>query len=295
MSENSKIEWTNHTFNAWWGCEKVSAGCKFCYAESLDNRYHNANPHWGPGSTRKPMSENYWKQPIKWNAAAMKAGVKAKVFCSSMADVFEGHPDTLEHLNRLLLLIIDTPYLTWQLLTKRPENIMRLIPEVWRTDFPHNVWIGTSVENQEAAELRIPHLLKVPAKVRFLSCEPLLGPLDLRMFKGNGCWFPVLHQLERCNNIPKNQYIHWVIAGGESGPHARPMNIEWVRSLRDQCQTAEVAFFFKQWGEYIYNELESPHTSGFVRIGKKAAGRYLDGRTWDEFPLLSTTGRPDNF
>src|ERR1041385_2907422 len=169
MSENSKIEWTDHTFNPWWGCQKVSEGCKNCYAETLDNRYNHANPHWGPYSGRKPMSEGYWSQPIKWNAEAKKSGIMKKVFCASMADVFEGHPETIEHLNRLFLLILDTPYLIWQLLTKRPENIMRLIPEVWKTNFPHNVWRGTSIENQKAADERIPHLLEGPPGIRFLS------------------------------------------------------------------------------------------------------------------------------
>lgn len=315
MSENSKIEWTDHTFNAWWGCEKVSAGCKFCYAESLDNRYHNANPHWGPGSGRKPMSENYWKQPVKWNAAAKKAGVKAKVFCSSMADVFEGHHQTAEHLVRLFRLILDTPWLTWQLLTKRPDNILALIPREWQFDFPENVWLGTSLENQEQIS-RVLHLHKTPAKVKFLSCEPLLGPLFLQGDFGDKSY-------NWLNNSGVGSTINWVIVGGESGPHARPMHPDWARSLRDQCRDAGVAFHFKQWGEWVpvienvhqknMSEVPSPEKmatqsqwlnyaggQGFhgekvcmvSKAGKKKSGRTIDGRTWDEFPLLSTTGIP---
>ncbi len=265
----SKIEWTDHTFNHVWGCTKVSAGCKNCYAEVLDNRWKGG--HWGPGSTRKAMSEAYWKQPLKWNAAAKKAGVPAKVFCASMADVFEGHPDTLPHLQRLFALIESTPFLIWQLLTKRPENIMQLVPDHWKIQFPANVWIGTSVENQEAADQRIPELAKIPAVVRFLSCEPLLGPIEIGFFGMApaewGYGYSMIYQL-----------IHWVIAGGESGHGARPMHPDWVRSIRDQCKAAEIPFLMKQWGEWAED-------GGYpVRVGKKLAGRLLDGVEWNQFP-----------
>lgn len=280
----STIEWTDFTFNPWIGCIKVSAGCKNCYAEAMDRRWKGG--HWGPGSTRKPMSEAYWKQPLKWNKAAAAAGVKAKVFCASMADVFEGHPDTLPHLQRLFVLINQTPNLIWQLLTKRPENILKLVPEWWiKHGFPPNVWIGTSVENQEAVEERIPHLLKVPANVRFLSCEPLLGPVNLEwtfpINDGSGEWIRYMTGID------------WVIAGGESGHGARPMHPDWVRGIRDQCSAADVPFFFKQWGEWcpgergrLYREKTIDFTDGqvMVRVGKKAAGRLLDGVEHNEFP-----------
>src|SRR5579863_1074490 len=170
--ENSQIEWTTHTFNPWWGCMKVSEGCKNCYAESLDNRYHHADPHWGPNSPRKEMSDKHWMQPFLWDQKAWKAGIKAKVFCASMADVFEVSTDpvVVNGRKRLFNIIDNTPNLIWQLLTKRPENILNCVPVHWREAFPENVWMGTSVENQEAANERIPHLLNVPAKVRFLSC-----------------------------------------------------------------------------------------------------------------------------
>ena len=269
--ENSHIEWTNHTFNPWWGCMKVSEGCKNCYAESLDNRYHHADPHWGPNSPRKPMSEAYWQQPFKWDAAAKKRLYPAMVFCASMADVFEDHADVVQWRKRLLTLIEHTPNLIWQLLTKRPENILKMVPEHWAVDgCPDNVWIGTSVENQKAADERILHLLRVPAAVRFLSCEPLLGPVDLtefiRLTDNNGSntdeaelrgwgydrWSagfdgPGTH--DSCYD--PNSGISWVICGGESGHGARPMHPDWARSLRDQCKAAGVPFFFKQWGEYM--------------------------------------------
>lgn len=320
MSENSKIEWTDHTFNPWWGCQKVSEGCKNCYAETLDNRYNQEKPHWGPSSDRKPMSESYWHQPVKWNDAAHRAGKKAKVFCASMADVFEGHPQTYAHLQRLFKLIDSTPWLNWLLLTKRPENIMRLVPEHWEIHFPWNVWIGTSVENQAAAEERIPHLLRVPAAVRFLSCEPLLGPLDL-MYPESV--FPDGPQMCcdgthcTCHGLPVDPPliygINWVIAGGESGPKARPMHPDWAKSVRDQCKSVFIPYLFKQWGEwrpYDHNAGDNTKPLGIfqdgifragdivwdykkgsvhmAKVGKHAAGRLLDGVEHNEFPNPST-------
>lgn len=286
MSENSKIEWTDHTFNPWWGCMKVSEGCKNCYAEALDRRLNGG--HWGPGSSRRLMSEKYWDQPLKWNEAANKAGENAKVFCASMADVFEGHPETLPHLARLFDLIIATPYLTWQLLTKRPENIMQLIPEGWREQLPENVWVGTSVESGEVYD-RIEHLVLVPAVVRFLSCEPLLGPITLPIDWADG-----------------SAMVEWVIAGGESGPGARPCHPDWIRGLRDQCEATGTPFFFKQWGELLprcqewgfdpdadwpkssRREFPSPHnpakTNYYYKLGKSKSGALLDGYHHREFP-----------
>jgi protein gp37 len=273
---NSKIEWTDHTFNPWWGCMKVSDGCKHCYAETLDNRWKGG--HWGPGSTRRQMSESYWQQPLKWNKSALTARKPAKVFCASMADVFEGHIDTKPHLERLFMLIRDTPLLIWQLLTKRPENIMKLIPESWRNRWPDNVWIGTSIENQDTADSRIPHLLRVPAGVRFLSCEPLLGPVDLSIVYG-------LYEYDDGKYATKvgsrwADSPDWVIAGGESGHGGRPMHPDWVRMIRDQCAAAEVPFFFKQWGEW------GDDGGYMVRVGKKMAGRILDGKEHNEFPTI---------
>lgn len=317
MSENSKIEWTDHTFNPWWGCQKVSEGCKNCYAETLDNRWKGG--HWGPGSDRKPMSESYWHQPLKWNAAAQKAAIRAKAFCASMADVFEDNPMVSIHRSRLFELIDKTPWLIWQLLTKRPENINRFIPLHWAFRFPKNVWIGTSVENQAAAEERIPHLLNVQGAIRFLSCEPLLGPVDFSSWTYPKDFIGMeVSNIEETESSTLQQDIHWVIAGGESGPHARPMHVEWARSLRDQCQSSGVSFFFKQWGEWVEDRQHgnfipgkdvrsvknilldgSEYTTGIIRcgdlacmlkVGKKAAGRLLDGQEWNEFPITKTKG-----
>ncbi len=298
--QNSKIEWTDHTFNPWWGCVKVSPGCQHCYAETLNHRYGFSN--WGPAKTtsRRMMSENYWKQPLRWNKEAGAAGERRRVFCASMADVFEDHPQVMEPRARLFSLIEQTPALDWLLLTKRPENINLMAP--WHGEpgmyhgWPANVWLGTSVENQEQADIRIPELLKVPAAVRFLSCEPLLGAVDITT---NG----YLSAGWAGATLPG---IDWIIAGGESGPGARPMHPAWVRSLRDQCIAAGVPFFFKQWGEWApydgrVDTLAVIKTNGewartytcdvfndevlMERLGKHTAGRLLDGRAWNELPV----------
>lgn len=243
MSQQSSIEWTDHTFNPWWGCVKVSAGCTHCYAETLATRYGHSV--WGPRSKRRLFGPGHWAEPLKWNRLAELAGQPARVFCASMADVFENNRSLDSERVKLWSLIEETPWLHWQLLTKRPEHIMEMVP--WRNDWPANVWIGTSVENEVAAELRLPYLADIPVSVRFLSCEPLIGPIENLDLAG----------------------IHWLIAGGESGVQRRPVDAAWIRSLRDQCLRAGVAFFFKQWGG---------RTS-------KSGGRELDGETWSQFPL----------
>jgi protein gp37 len=300
--ENSHIEWTNHTFNPWWGCMKVSEGCKNCYAEKLDNRYNHYDPHWGPNSPRKPMSKEYWKNPYKWDKAAAASGVKAKVFCASMADVFEDHSDVRQWRNELFYVILNTPNLVWQLLTKRPENITKLVPALWLNNWPENVWIGTSVENQQVADERILRLLEVPAKTHFLSCEPLLSNLDIaKWLKPIVCTYT-----DGSGQGYTMKPIDWVICGGESGPNARPMHPDWARSLRDQCAAADVAFFFKQWGEWIdldhamavgieslsisvsksrlVLENDSLKTKGLYKFGKRATGSLLDCLEYKQFP-----------
>jgi protein gp37 len=172
----SKIEWTDYTFNPWWGCARVSPACRSCYADTLATRYGH-DQLWRRKGPRRLMSDTHWKQPLKWNRDAERDGTPKRVFCASMADVFEDHPDVAESRQRLWDLINATPWLHWQLLTKRPENVAAMAP--WGNDWPDHVWLGTSVENQRWAETRIPHLLAIPAKTRFLSCEPLLGPVDL--------------------------------------------------------------------------------------------------------------------
>lgn len=356
MGKGSKIEWCDHTFNPWRGCTKVSEGCQNCYAETLSKRNAQCLGVWGPQGTRVLASRAMWKEPLKWNEEAKQAGQRYRVFCASLADVGERQDTVHDHIQyaeimqgraRLLELIWKTPHLDWLLLTKRPESWMECVREVFRfrevafneSDEeraitsgiaawiggrpPANVWMGTSVENQTRADERIPELLKIPAKVRFLSCEPLLGPVDLNPWIGPLTWAG--HRFlgcpedgeESCRGCPCggiecpgkwDRGIHWVIAGGESGPKARPVYPDGLRNLRDLCRSAGVAFFFKQWGEWAPVErtpdmrITMPAQNADLwawpdgtkwgwktgpvskRIGKAAAGRLLDGRTWDEFP-----------
>lgn len=347
MGADSKIEWTDHTFNPWIGCSKVHGGCTNCYAEELmANRYGKVQ--WGPNGTRVMTSPTNWVKPLLWNRQANAAGVRAKVFCASLADVFEdwhggrdgdgamtchktgedlsvnanGHvwpagwpsmsdgddwgirPFTMQDARRRLFALIDkTPHLDWLLLTKRPENVLRMWPKkpfedsawngtldgywhrVEQQKVRQNVFLGTSVSDQASADKQIPDLLKCRdlCPVLFLSAEPLLGPVDLSVpWEGES----ELQTLQ----------ADWVIVGGESGHGARPMHPQWARDIRDQCQAAGVPFFFKQWGEWVPAEDGSSpivngychEQPGFRRVGKKAAGRLLDGREWSEFPETVT-------
>jgi protein gp37 len=268
MSAGTSIEWADHTFNPWSGCAKVSAGCTHCYAAALPPRMRR-HALWGPDARRVPATDEYWRQPLAWDRAAAREGVRARVFCASTADVFEDRGDLDPWRIRLWELIKETRNLDWILLTKRPERMASWAAE---HPWPYNAWAGTSVENQAAAAARIPHLLQVRASVRFLSCEPLLGPVDVSNWLTG---------------------IEWVIVGGESGHSARPMSPTWARSLRDQAEFARVPFFFKQWGEWAPSaDAENDgkdchlHDYGEVvwRVGKRAAGRSLDGREHLAFP-----------
>jgi protein gp37 len=238
MSENSSISWTDHTFNIVEGCREVSAGCANCYAKRMVARW--GKHHWGD-NPRKPMSEAYWRKPLTWDRRAAEGGPN-RVFCGSLCDVFEDHPTVAEARERLWALIRATPNLTWMLLTKRPENIAEMVPANW--GYWPNVWLGTTVEHA-ATGWRAFELRGVPAVARFLSCEPLLGPLA-------DVWL---------------EQIHWVICGGESGPGYRPMELDWARGLRSRCRAAGVAFFFKQQAAM------EPGTDP-----------YLDGEMIQEFP-----------
>lgn len=236
MGKTTEISWTDSTWNPWIGCAKISAGCANCYAQTLmDTRYGRVE--WGPNGTRSATSAAYWKKPRAWNTEAKRTGVRRKVFCGSLCDAFEDRHDTNAWRISLLELIELTHGLDWLLLTKRPENVVRLIEQAAGRDVlnffernPH-VWFGVSVENQEQADKRIPHLLMVPARVRFLSMEPLLGPVSF-------------HDIT--NRLLGG--IDWVIVGGESGPGARPMDPDWARSIRDECKAGGVPFFMKQMG-----------------------------------------------
>lgn len=281
---------------------------------------------WGPAGARVRTSPANWRQPLKWNQEARAAGNAENVFCASLADIYEDREELKPWRADLFDLIWATPWLNWMILTKRPENVTRLTPARYQDGrFPGNIWLGTSVENQAAADERIGNLGRVPARVHFLSMEPLLGAVELE--------FPSV--------------VDWVIVGGESGPDARPMHPAWVRSIRNKCRDYGCAFFFKQWGEWLpISEMSSEETNALYksnriakeyedqstvdemygrtcrvatnivrydgkhgpigdvrcesidgvramttfRIGKKAAGRELDGRTWDEMPNVISLG-----
>jgi len=300
MGTNSKIEWCDHTFNPWWGCVKVSEGCANCYAETFANRFGN---WWGPDAERRFFGAKHWNDPLRWNRKAERDGVRAKVFCGSMCDFLEDRADLKELRGALYNLIYDTPMLDWLLLTKRPEN-RHLLPLYWLGGgWPDNAWLGVTAENQRTADERIPLLLQTPAAVRFVSCEPLLSEINLRRIgyemdgidycvdalTGDATWLERRDIGSELMGEPGTA-LDWLIAGGESGPGARPMHPEWARGLRDQCQAAGVAFHFKQWGECMPHNGRGPASVIFsdgtemMRVGKKAAGRILDGREWNEFP-----------
>ncbi|GIU97421.1 MAG: hypothetical protein KatS3mg013_1224 [Actinomycetota bacterium] len=247
MSHPTRIEWTEISWNPITGCDRVSEGCDHCYALALARRLKAAgSPRYqldghpersGPGFGLT-VHWDKMEEPLSWRRPRL-------VFVNSMSDLF--HPSVpLEAIQRIFLVMEKAEAHTFQVLTKRPGRMASVLSRIRPEPLP-NVWLGTSVENQRWADVRIPALLRTPAQVRFLSCEPLLAALDLRR------WLP---------------RIDWVIVGGESGPRARPMDPAWVRSLRDQCLALGVPFFFKQWGG------RTP----------KAGGRRLDGRTWDEMP-----------
>ncbi len=390
MATNSRIEWTDHTFNPWRGCTKVHEGCANCYAERDSKRFPNIRGVWGQNGTRVVASDASWRDPVKWNRWAIDgvcpachghqfikdtspwtiaeieafekakktiptsrvdivkceacAGTgkvspyRARVFCASLADVFEGWDGPMHDHNggvllrstdgwivgtadddprkrvdmddcrrRLFDLIDATPHLDWQLVTKRPENVR----DMWtgktkqgriEPTYRSNVWLMTSVSNQRTADVQIPELLKcrdlVP--VLGLSAEPLLGPIDLtgyltepadftvktlsryyRTKEGTPSKFNAAGDGKEYTHVVKEPLpLNWIIVGGESGPGARQMQPEWAKQIRDQCVAAGVPFFFKQWGEF---------GEDLAKAGKKAAGRVLEGKTWDQMPTVERT------
>lgn len=293
MAERTGIEWCNHTFSPWRGCTRVSEGCQFCYAETLSGRNPKVLGTWGPNGTRVRAADQQWREPIRWDRAAREAGARRRVFCASLADVFEDWPGQMVHSNglpayvheptgaamsvpggygpqaeggyadrwtprpftlddaraKLWELIRQTPNLDWQLLTKRPENIARMMPP---GNWP-NVWLGVSVESQEYV-WRLDALQEAPQQVpvHFCSAEPLLEPLGL---------LPVLGPTG----------INWVIIGGESGGQARQCHVEWVRRLVSQCREADIATFVKQLGR---------HPAGMHPLPLADS----KGGDWDEWP-----------
>jgi protein gp37 len=326
MSENSKIEWTDHTFNPWEGCQKVGPGCDHCYAETRNARFGGGTAiNWGAGAPRRRTSAANWRKPLVWSAAHddffAQHGRRQRVFCASLADVFDNAVDPAWR-DDLFDLIAATPNLDWLLLTKRIGNVGNMLPVPFdfEKQYP-NVWLGATITSQAEADRDIPKLLALDAAVRFLSMEPLLGPVDLRNvtvpaehdqlrqpWDYQGYKFNALqeHDDDRFHQAPAT--IDWVIVGGVSGPGARPMSPDWARSLRDQCDAAGVPFLFKQWGEWLPAVegrsitghtlilegaapfTDNPQWYGFdndqkvARVGKKAAGRLLDGVQHDGFP-----------
>lgn len=308
MTQNTKIEWADHTFNPWWGCTRVSPACDNCYAAALDKR--TGGDHWGANQPRKRTSAKNWLEPVKWNKQADKFfaehGRRQRVFCASMADVFDNEVDP-QWRSDLMALIDFTPNLDWLLLTKRIGNANKMLFEASGQDqIPANIWLGATICNQAEADRDIQKLLAVPAAKRFLSIEPMLGPIDLTVYQDwlgrsqGGMWCPDCpergvgidpaehrHCIGEVQDAAPYNGIDWVICGGESGPGARPMHPDWARSLRDQCSSACVPFLFKQWGEWAPNDrsrvdssaLETPKALDMPMgwFGKKAAGRLLDG------------------
>jgi protein gp37 len=236
MAQLSSIEWTDATWNPVTGCTKISPGCKHCYAERIANRLQLMGQHRYRNGFRLTLQPDLLNQPLRWKEPKL-------VFVNSMSDLF--HEEIpLGYIQRVFQVMTKADWHVFQILTKRAQRLVELASEL---DWPANVWMGVSVENQDHVS-RIDYLRRVPAAVRFLSVEPLLGPIA---------------------DLPLED-IHWVIVGGESGPGARPIKAEWVRDIRDRCRSFRVPFFFKQWGG----------------VHKARYGRQLDGRSWDDMPAL---------
>jgi len=288
MAENTKIEWADHTFNPWVGCTKVSPACDHCYAEGWAKR--SGMVEWGTHAERRRTSAINWAKPIKWNTEAERLGVRCRVFCASLADWADKAVPDQWRLD-LAAVIRKTGWTDWLLLTKRIGNAAAMLAKMFPEGVPSNVWIGATVCNQEEADRDIPKLLALPVETRFLSMEPLLGPVAV--------FSEITGELLHTSGDEFSPgSIDWIIVGGESGPGARPMHPQWVRSLRDQCAVANgAAFFFKQWGQWgpqrsgsetIDSGIDHQFSDGtrMERVGKNAAGRHLDGLLWNESPSL---------
>lgn len=285
MGEVTKIEWTDHTFNPWIGCTKESPGCKNCYAETQNKLYHWTGGGWGPGAPRKITSDSNWSNLRKWDRAAGKAGKMALVFVASLADFFDTDAPAGQR-ERFYAEADACPNLFFLILTKRPQNWENFLPVKWLMNWPANVKLGFTAEDQTRLEQRLEHAAALRRQwevpMFFVSYEPAIGPIELVL----SCAF---------------EHVDWVICGGESGPGARPMHPEWARTVRDECEIAGVPFFFKQWGEWVHRScveetrLDNPKSlhyfpemdATFARVGKKAAGSQLEGCTWKQFPKVA--------
>jgi protein gp37 len=277
MGENSKIEWCDNTFNPWIGCQKVSPGCDHCYAEAMmDHRYGKVE--WGPHGERKRTSDENWKKPLKWNreAGAFKRdhGHRPRVFCASLADVFDNQVPSAWRAD-LFALIGECDGLDWLLLTKRPQNILKMLPSDWGDGYP-NVWLGVTTEDQAHFDQRWKYLQKIPASLKFISYEPALGPLRLPAH---------------------GPFPDWLISGGESGSGARPVKRQWIRDVIADCRERGIAPFHKQWGVYqnnplVVNEGKSvKEAKGLDKLEK--GGCLVDGKFVWEFPVRRNAANRD--
>ena len=323
MADNTGIEWTDATWNPVTGCTKVSPGCDHCYAETFAERWRGTPGHYFEHGFDLRLRPERLTQPLRWKRPR-------RIFVNSMSDLF--HDDIPDDYIAKVFAIMSGGNHIYQVLTKRHGRMKALLSDpafrqlvfesrntpywtmpdsTWR-DWPlPNVWLGVSVEDQKWADIRVPALLDTPAAIRWLSCEPLLGPLELRSHLAGHCPehdFVGGFCTQRYH--PGVQHIDWVVVGGESGSGARPMHPDWVRTIRDHCVLWHRPFFFKQWGEWAQApsnygpnvpEHARPHTQLLfssssdvdgqimLRRGKKLAGRQLDGRTWDEYPAAVTS------
>ena len=268
--KETKIEWADHTFNPWMGCTNVSPGCDNCYAEAWAERFGIVQ--WG-NAPRRRTSSAVWREPPKWNneAQAFQAahGRRQRVFCASLAEVFDNQVDPTWRAD-LFDLIRAAPALDWLLLTKRPQNIRKMLPTDWGQGWA-NVWLGSTAEDQARFDQRWPHLSSVPAAVRFISYEPAIGALRMP---------------------DSGPFPHWIICGGDSGKAARPMTPQWARDIRDDCKERGIAFFHKQWGSLQSNPLIAEQ--GMSIAAAKAmvdpngkGGALLDGVLWRGHPSVA--------
>lgn len=293
----TKIEWADRVWNPITGCTPVSAGCKNCYAEQYANRFWKGRKF---GDVKFHFER--FSQPCYWKPC--------RIFVNSMGDIFHPNVDT-ESIDHILHIISICHRHTFIVLTKRPELMQEKLyggngaRVLGGGDYLPNLWLGVSVENQETADKRIPELLKIPAAKRVVSYEPALGAVNFRPFDDFSDTGHGRRWLGKSSNAANSQGIDWLIAGGETGPGARPSHPDWFRSARDQCVAAGVSFFFKQWGEYVDiddaikrlnynpygNELKKifikGHSLPLVRVGKRLAGRLLDGKEWNQIPEVS--------
>lgn len=315
MGEKTGIAWTDHTFNLWWGCTKVGGdpACELCYAEDrAENPYwwgaETAFPIWGAETPRRFFGEAHYRDPLRWNRRARKRGAPARVFCMSMGDWAEGRPDQRAYLEKHLFPVIEeTPWLTWLLLTKRPTIAASIVPESWRRNgWPRNAWPGVSAVTQQWWDLRLPQLMRIPASRHFVSCEPLVGTIDMRLRPIRNApatmFCPVCRgaagQCPACDAFGYVPAPAWVICGGMSGAREKvtPMHPAHARGLRDQCIAGRIPFFFKQWGSWLplsrtdghhelpFGEYLPASRFGYLPNRDAEADKQLDGQRWEQFP-----------